>query len=1056
MSGYDRRGGGSRGGGGGGFGDRGDRGGGYGSRGGDRGDRGYGDRGGGGYNDRGGDGYNDRGGGGYNDRGGGGYNDRGSRGGDRGGGSDRGSVMPSDYGGRDRGGGGGGGRKGGGKGGGRDLEIEDGVERGLVATMKDSFGFIKCETRMEELFFHFTDVRDSSGVRPGDCVEFRVGTDRRSRKVNALEIQVLPAGSVVLEEHLEGPFQGVVKKEPSGRGRPQDQSGGIITMMNDNTGEEEAISFKIGDVEERRSLRRGDDVEFAMVLDKRLKKKRAVKVKMGMPSGEGREQGIVGTLKDSFGFIDCADRDARLFFHFSEMLDRSAQVRQGDEVEFNVASSDRSGQENATKVVFLPQGTVFFEIEMEGRVRGVVSKELASKAQPRRDRNSRDRGGPQERSEPTGCIFVTKEAEEASEAATEPEAAPVCETSGAEAEAEAEAGVEGKVQRSTRAKKGPKKPEGETYEFNASDVGTTQIPLIGGDEVEFSLLKDKRTKKVRAIKIALVRLNPSRERGIVAAIKEPFVYVRREENAAGLVFHMNSLNDPRHKACIKDEVEFTTTTNRGGAGAVRVDILPVGSVALDDELEGRYQGEIKQNLKETPLLPGRWSDLRGGIVEVSSGLDGSEGPVEVGFDFSSMQGGNQTVDPDKLGEGDILEFSVSKEKLTQKYIASDVKLISFNTAKREMGIVSSLRDNFGFIKCAERESTIFFHFSQQLDRRSPKMGDEVAFDIATGENGKDNATRVEFLPKGTVVFEDLVEGQFEGVVTQEAQRRGHDTTNGIIEAAEAIETPEQLGARSVPASARSIRSPPPTPPVTSAQPTDVPPSGNLDEMGSEDCPPTAAAPAGDSADGANTTAVESTEEAAPEELCAEQPAMALLFRPESVQDRAVLRAGDRVQFCVAVERRTKYLVAKKVVAPLRTGVVRNPLRGRQGTIMESDDSRATFFADDVVDGVELNQGDEVEYVLTFDTKQKSLTAKKIKRTKEASKRPKLNMTMKKQAVIIVTAKGPPRDGTIGFCAGRGRPLAPQAESPAADPEQEAPPAEEVSGQFDDVEASAEE
>ena len=31
-------------------------------------------------------------------------------------------------------------------------------------------------------------------------------------------------------------------------------------------------------------------------------------------------QGVVGTLKDGFGFIKCADRDTRMFFHFSELL----------------------------------------------------------------------------------------------------------------------------------------------------------------------------------------------------------------------------------------------------------------------------------------------------------------------------------------------------------------------------------------------------------------------------------------------------------------------------------------------------------------------------------------------------------------------------------------------------------------------------------------------------------------------------------------------------------------------------------------------------------------
>ena len=32
-------------------------------------------------------------------------------------------------------------------------------------------------------------------------------------------------------------------------------------------------------------------------------------------------QGTVAAVKEGFGFIKCVDRDARMFFHFSEMLD---------------------------------------------------------------------------------------------------------------------------------------------------------------------------------------------------------------------------------------------------------------------------------------------------------------------------------------------------------------------------------------------------------------------------------------------------------------------------------------------------------------------------------------------------------------------------------------------------------------------------------------------------------------------------------------------------------------------------------------------------------------
>lgn len=60
-------------------------------------------------------------------------------------------------------------------------------------------------------------------------------------------------------------------------------------------------------------------------------------------SGERREQGIIAALKDGFGFIRCVDRDARLFFHFNEVLDVDSEISVGDEVEFTIIQVSING-----------------------------------------------------------------------------------------------------------------------------------------------------------------------------------------------------------------------------------------------------------------------------------------------------------------------------------------------------------------------------------------------------------------------------------------------------------------------------------------------------------------------------------------------------------------------------------------------------------------------------------------------------------------------------------------------------------------------------------------
>jgi len=113
--------------------------------------------------------------------------------------------------------------------------------------------------------------------------------------------------------------------------------------------------------------------------------------------GEKREQGTIVNLKEGFGFINCADRDARMFFHLNEMLDVDRTLRVGDEVEFtvtqvfkllfmfnrvinNIFEQDPSqpGRQSATRILVLPAGTVQFELIVQRDVTGVVTKEAPS------------------------------------------------------------------------------------------------------------------------------------------------------------------------------------------------------------------------------------------------------------------------------------------------------------------------------------------------------------------------------------------------------------------------------------------------------------------------------------------------------------------------------------------------------------------------------------------------------------------------------------------------------------------------------------------------------
>lgn len=73
------------------------------------------------------------------------------------------------------------------------------------------------------------------------------------------------------------------------------------------------------------TLRHGDWVQFLLATDRRDQLQRATSISLLEEtfelSGERREQGMVASLKDGFGFLRCVDRNVRLFFHFTEVLD---------------------------------------------------------------------------------------------------------------------------------------------------------------------------------------------------------------------------------------------------------------------------------------------------------------------------------------------------------------------------------------------------------------------------------------------------------------------------------------------------------------------------------------------------------------------------------------------------------------------------------------------------------------------------------------------------------------------------------------------------------------
>jgi cold shock CspA family protein len=123
------------------------------------------------------------------------------------------------------------------------------------------------------------------------------------------------------------------------------------------------LTFLKEDVEdEKDGLRQGDEVSFFVSTHKRTGAVRAVQIILLRHCEEKKAQGIVASLKDSFGFIERADEASEIFFHHSEVDGGIEILRVGSHVEFVI--QDRHGKPVATNVVKLQPGTVKLEVNV--------------------------------------------------------------------------------------------------------------------------------------------------------------------------------------------------------------------------------------------------------------------------------------------------------------------------------------------------------------------------------------------------------------------------------------------------------------------------------------------------------------------------------------------------------------------------------------------------------------------------------------------------------------------------------------------------------------------
>ncbi|KAM9505857.1 cold shock domain-containing protein E1-like isoform 33-T33 [Salvelinus alpinus] len=419
-----------------------------------------------------------------------------------------------------------------------------------------------------------------------------------------------------------------------------------------------------------------------------------------------RETGVVEKLLTSYGFIQCSERQARLFFHCSQYNGNLQELKIGDDVEFEVSSDRRTGKPIAVKLLKI-KPEVLPEERISGQVVSAIPTHLDGKSAPGQV--------------PTGSVCYERNGEV-------------------------------------------------FYLTYTPDDIEGNMHLDTGDKVSFYMETNKHTGAVSAHNIVLVKKKQMRCQGVVCATKEAFGFIERADVVKEIFFHYSEFKGDLEALQAGDDVEFTIKERNGKEVATDVRLLAQGTVIFEDISIEQFEGTVIKVIPKVPTknqndpLPGRISarisytdkELLFGEKDTKSKVTLLEGD-HVQFNISTDR-------------RDKLERATNIDILPDTFHFTKESREMVRTLRRSMGVIAAMRDGFGFIKCVDRDARMFFHFSEVLEESQLHISDEVEFTVVPDmlSAQRNHAVRIKKLPKGTVSFHTQSEQRFVGVVEKEA------------------------------------------------------------------------------------------------------------------------------------------------------------------------------------------------------------------------------------------------------------------------------------------------
>ncbi|XP_052897731.1 cold shock domain-containing protein E1 isoform X1 [Anopheles moucheti] len=618
--------------------------------------------------------------------------------------------------------------------------------RGVVCSMKDTFGFIERADVVKEIFFHFSEADNTIELRPGDDVEFIIQT--RNGKEVACNIARLPPGSVIFEDVDTTIYKGQVLK-PLDRNNParQQTNDPLPGRIRYRAADHSEVEVPFGDKDQKGdyTLRHGDWVQFLLATDRRDQLQRATSISLldetFQVSGEKREQGVVASLKEGFGFLRCVERSVRLFFHFTEVLDTSREICVDDEVEFTViqdpGSSFANNRQSAIRIKHLPFGTVKFETLIESNVEGVVSREAPKspiKSQERTEGGVITYGqGPNKKT----IMYFLKDCDKPPRVGDKVRF-NICQvkrnkeliaTNIVEITSNTQQALQ---QQQLLLHQQPLQQQSQQHSPIAVDTQLTIGSVPSSLSPTGGLTNGARANGNSVTKSNYTNGNvkPGKiQHGFIAVLKENFGFIETVEHDQEVFFHFSNFIGNSNTLELGQEVEYTLSTrNAINAGncipAENVKVLPKGSIQQAKVLPTSFNGSVLRPLRCINPEQVEYS----GLVQIKNEMGDTLSTHE--FGITSLKNHR-----DLLQKDDVVTFKIDE-------LNRAMEIAPVRTKKQAK--VDSIKGQFGFLDFeVEEGKKLFFHMSDVQGNANLYLGDTVEFSIVTNQrNGKTSACNV--------------------------------------------------------------------------------------------------------------------------------------------------------------------------------------------------------------------------------------------------------------------------------------------------------------------------